>query len=114
MKFLCISSIFVLCLSCSSFGLKHNGIYEHRFKGGHSRTISFENDTILRLQNNVSMMSVDMRIPCDISGRIISVSQKPKDSVDEIERLVYPPSVIRIKNSRTLYVDSVKYKFRRR
>lgn len=110
--FVYLITFMIYLTSCKSPQLKTNGVYVHQFKGGNNRKVTILNDTLIRYQNNVSMMYLDIQIPCKMIKNIILVSQELKDTLYGITELSYPPEKIKILNSRTLKIDNLKFKFK--
>lgn len=98
-------------LNCQSVKLKENGDYIHKFKKGHSQSITMLNDSTLRFENNVSMLFLELNIPFEREGKLIEISQEPKKSLDNTSQLVYPTGKIRIVNSSMLILGNRKFKF---
>jgi len=99
--------------SCTVSKLKTDGVYVHKFKGGHDRRITIINDSLLRYENNVSMMFFDITIPYTIENNRIKVFQGIKDTLDETSKLSYPPVIIDIENQRTLSIDNLVFRFKK-
>jgi hypothetical protein len=97
--------------SCSNKLLK-NGEYIHNFKGGHNQKIIIVNDSVLKFQNNVSMLFMDIEGKYRKKGRGMIFIPTYNQRESRYDTLPFSKQVIIIKNKRKLKIDNSTFRFK--